>query len=71
MVGYEPRLAQRDAPAVTVMRELAAQYPRHGYRRIPVFLARHGHAMRTDRAYRLWRLHQLQVPKKKPRATGG
>jgi len=27
-VGYEPKLPQRDAPAVAVMHELAAQYPR-------------------------------------------
>jgi putative transposase len=66
-VGYESKLAQRDAPAVTVMRELAAQYPRYGYRRIQVFMGRRGHAMSPDRAHRLWRLHQLQVPKKKPR----
>jgi putative transposase len=66
-VGYESKLAQRDAPAVTVMRELAAQYPRYGYRRIQVFMGRRGHAMSPDRVHRLWRLHQLQVPKKKPR----
>jgi putative transposase len=66
-VGYESKLAQRDAPAVAVMRELAAQYPRYGYRRIQVFMGRRGHAMSTDRAHRLWRLHRLQVPVKKPR----
>lgn len=64
---YESRLAKRDAPAVTVMRELAAQYPRYGYRRILVFLARSGHVMSADRAHRLWRLHGLQVPRKRPR----
>jgi hypothetical protein len=36
----ESRLEARDAPIVAAMRELAAQYPRHGYRRIQVFLAR-------------------------------
>jgi putative transposase len=66
-VGYPSRLAQRDAPAVAVMHELAAQYPRYGYRRIQVFLARRGNAMSTDRAHRLWRLHKLQVPRKRPR----
>ncbi len=35
---YESRLLKRDAPVVTVMRELASQYPRYGYRRIQVFL---------------------------------
>src|ERR1039457_2774397 len=66
-VHYESRLARKDAPAVAVMRELAAQYPRYGYRRIQVFLARRGHAMSADRAHRLWRLHGLQVPRKRPR----
>lgn len=64
---YECRLVQRDAPAVTVMRELAAQYPRYGYRRIQVFLARRGHVRSADRTHRLWRLHGLQVPRKRPR----
>jgi putative transposase len=64
---YVSQLAQRDAPAVAVMNELAAQYPRYGYRRIQVFLARRGHAMSADRAHRLWRLHGLQVPRKRPR----
>jgi putative transposase len=66
-VGYESKLAQRDAPAVAVMRELASQYPRYGYRRIQVFMGRRGHAMSPDRTHRLWRLHRLQVPVKKPR----
>ena len=64
---YESRLEARDAPVVAAMRELAAQYPRYGYRRIQVFLARRGYVMSPDRAHRLWRLHRLQVPKKRPR----
>ena len=44
-LGYESRLRQRDAPALAVMRELAGQYPRYGYRKIRVFLARRGHPM--------------------------
>jgi putative transposase len=70
---YRSRLVERDAPVVAVMQELAAQYPRYGYRRIQVFLARRGHVMSADRAHRLWRLHGLQVPRKRPRrriATG-
>jgi putative transposase len=66
-VGYRSRLIERDAPAVAAMRELAAQYPRYGYRRIQVFLDRRGHKMSVDRAHRLWRLHQLQVPRRRPR----
>jgi putative transposase len=64
---YQSRLIKRDAPVVAAMRELAAQYPRYGYRRIQVFLARRGHVVSADRAHRLWRLHGLQVPRRRPR----
>jgi putative transposase len=49
------------------MRELAGRYPRYGYRRIQIFLARQGLPMSADRAYRLWRQAGLQVPRKRPR----
>src|SRR5687768_967376 len=49
------------------MKTLAAQYPRYGYRTIRIFLERQGHALGTDRMYRLWRQEGLQVPKKRPR----
>jgi putative transposase len=55
------------------MRKLAGQYPRYGYRRIRVFLARRGLMMSADRAYRLWKKAGLQVPRRRPRrrvATG-
>jgi putative transposase len=72
-VGYESALVKRDAPVIGAMRELAAQYPRFGYRRIQVFLARRGLVMSADRAYRLWKNAGLQVPRRRPRrrvATG-
>src|SRR5262249_47643828 len=43
-VGYVSRLQARDAPGVSAMREIAAQYPRYGYRKVRIFLARRGHA---------------------------
>lgn len=64
---YESRLAKRDAPALAAMRALAARYPRYGYRRIQVFLARQGYVMSADRVHRLWRQAGLQVPRKRPR----
>jgi len=64
---YTSKIASRDRPIVAAMRELSAQYPRYGYRRIHVFLARRGHAMSPDRAHRIWRQYGLQVPKKRPR----
>lgn len=64
---YQSRVAVRDAPVIATMQELAAQYPRYGYRRIQVFLARRGYVMSADRTHRLWRLCGLQVPRKRPR----
>ena len=66
-LGYQSRLAMRDAPVVTAMRTLAAQYPRYGYRKIRIFLGRQGHALSPERTYRLWRQAGLQVPRRRPR----
>ncbi len=49
------------------MRELSAQYPRYGYRRIRIFLGRDGYRMGVGRALRLWQAAGLQVPRKRPR----
>lgn len=64
---YESTLAQRDQPVIEAMRELAAQYPRFGYRRIRVFLERRGMRMSPDRAHRIWHRAGLQVPRRRPR----
>lgn len=66
-MGYVSTLIARDAGVVPPMQALAAQYPRYGYRTIRIFLERQGHALGTDRMYRLWRQAGLQVPKKRPR----
>ena len=39
-LGYQSRLALKDRPALTTMRELASQYPRYGYRRIRISCSR-------------------------------
>ena len=65
--SYVSKLEVADAPVVKRMTELAAQYPRYGYRRIRIFLGRDGHKMGVDRAHRLWRASRLQVPRKRPR----
>ena len=64
---YEQRLPKRDAPAIELLKQFAARYPRYGYRRIQVFMDRAGQRMSADRTYRLWRLARLQVPRKRPR----
>jgi putative transposase len=66
-LGYVSRLVARDAPVVGPLRTLAGQYPRYGYRTIRIFLERQGHALGTDRMYRLWRQEGLQVPRRRPR----
>lgn len=66
-LGYQSRLAAKDAPVIAAMQRLAAQYPRYGYRRIRIFLDREGWAMGHDRCHRLWRQACLQVPRKRPR----
>ena len=64
---YRSRLAERDAPIVSAMRALSAQYPRYGYRRIQVFLERDAFRMSPGKAHRLWKRSGLQVPRKRPR----
>jgi len=64
---YESKKVKKDKPVRERMRALAAQYPRYGYRRVRIFLARDGHPMSTDRAHRLWRAERLQLPRRRPR----
>jgi putative transposase len=66
-LAYQSARAAKDVPALARMAELSAQYPRYGYRRIAIFLARDGHPMSFGRAHRLWRQARLQVPQKRPR----
>ena len=70
-MGYVSRLAAKDAPVLEAMKRLSSQYPRFGYRRIRVLLAREGFAMGPERACRLWREAKLQVPKKRRRRRAG
>ena len=70
---HESKRARADAPVIAKMRELAAQYPRYGYRMVQLLLSNSGTKMSVDRAYRLWRHAGLQVPRKRRRkriATG-
>jgi putative transposase len=66
-LSYQGRKAAKDAPLVARMKQLSAQYPRYGYRRIRIFLGRDGYRMSPGRAHRLWRAAALQVPRKRPK----
>lgn len=67
MVTYRHRMPERDLPVIKRMKELSAEHPRFGYRRIQVLLARDGLEMSEERCHRLWRKAGLQVPRKRPR----
>jgi len=71
-LDHESVRDKQDEPVIARMRELAAQYPRYGYRRIRIFMERDGFKMSVDRAHRLWKKAKLQVPRKRRRriATG-
>lgn len=49
------------------IKELAFQHIRYGYRRIWALLRREGWQVNIKRVWRLWKQHQLQVPKRKRR----
>ncbi len=66
-LGYRSKKAAKDAPVIVRMKELSAQYPRYGYRRVRIFLGRDGHRMGPGRAHRLWRAAGLQLPRRRPR----
>jgi hypothetical protein len=46
--GKKRRKAARDSPVIERMKELSAQYPRDGYRRIRIFLGRDSYRMSGD-----------------------
>ena len=66
-VGVSVPVAARDAPALAVMRELAAQYPRYGYRRIRIFLKRAGPCDEHGSDASALAPGALQVPRRRPR----
>ena len=73
MLTYEHLMPEKDAKASLRMKELSAQYPRYGYRRIRIFLGRDGFDKSVSRVWRLWNAHGLQLPCRSPRkraATG-
>ena len=65
--SYALRQPAKDAPVMAAMRDLSAQYPRYGYRRIRVFLRRQGFELSWSRTHRLWQKAGLLVPRRRPR----
>jgi putative transposase len=58
---YASRPDERDRETLQGLRELAQEYPRWGYQRMRVMLARRGFEMSVKRAHRLWKKTELQV----------
>jgi transposase InsO family protein len=59
---YRLRQPERDRPAVDALLATSQRFPRFGYRCAAVWLE-----MGETRVRRLWRLHGLQLPKRRPR----
>lgn len=66
------RREQDDTALVERLRELARQRPRFGYRRLHALLRREGQLVNHKRIYRLYRVAELAVPRRKRKrlATG-
>ena len=65
--SYQRRLPAKDAPVIAAIKELSAQYPRYGYRRIRIVLRRRRFKLSWSRTHRLWKQAGLLVPRKRPR----
>ena len=61
---YEPKEAEDEKPLVRRMKELSAQHPRYGYRRVWALLRREKFVVNRKRVHRLWRREGLRVPGK-------
>lgn len=64
---YVHKMPAKNGSVIEEMKELSAQYPRFGSRRIAVFLQRSGITIGKERCARLWAQAGLQVPRKRPR----
>lgn len=62
---YLPRERPGEAELIARIRELAARFPRFGYRRIAVLLRREGFTVNDKRVQRLWQACGLQIHRKR------
>jgi putative transposase len=61
---YEPAEDEQEIALVKRMKELAAEHPRYGYRRIWALLRAEKFKINIKCVYRLWKQEGLKVPKK-------
>ena len=61
---YQPAEPDGEKPLVKRMRELSAEHPRYGYRRVWALLRTEKFAVNKKRVHRLWRREGLKVPRR-------
>lgn len=61
---YEPREPDDEKPLVKRMKQLSAEHPRYGYRRVWALLRAEKFRVNRKRVHRLWRREGLRVPRK-------
>lgn len=65
---YKPKQPAKDKPLAESVKALSEKYPRFGYRRIAVMLGwQRNEKINVKRVYRIWKMLNLQLPKKRPR----
>jgi len=68
MLIYRPKQPVKDRELIEAVTLLSEQYPRFGYRRIAVMLGwQMNEKINKKRIYRIWKMLNLQLPKKRPR----
>jgi putative transposase len=66
---YQPREADDEKALVRRMKELSAEHPRYGYRRVWALLRGEKFQVNRKRVHRLWRQEGLRVPRKQRKRT--
>lgn len=67
-MAYRSKQLDKDTKLIESVKELSEEYPRFGYRRIAVILGwKIDDTINVKRVYRIWKMLNLQIPKKRPR----
>lgn len=68
LLVYDSKQPIKDKPLMESVKNLSEIYPRFGYRRIAVMYRwKYQERINTKRIYRIWKMLNLQLPKKRPR----
>ncbi len=68
LLTYTPKQPEKDKALIKSIKTLSEQYPRFGYRRIGAMLSwQEGEPINAKRVYRIWRMLNLQLPKRRPK----